>query len=77
MKQVTEQYQKRVITEKQELDKKRESLRSFIMSPKKFGELDAEDQSLLVSQQQLMTQYADVLQRRINKFSIEGQTNGP
>lgn len=62
------EYQQRVIDELAQLNEKRDKLRGFIQNPKKFNELDEEDQSLLVGQFNLMTQYADILKRRIARF---------
>lgn len=61
-------YQQRVHDELTELNIKRDKLRKFIQDQKKFNELANEEQSLLLGQQQLMTQYADILNRRIARF---------
>lgn len=62
-------HQKRVVEEKEQLDIKREKLRQFIMDQKgEFNDLNGEERGLLISQQQMMNQYADILGRRIEAF---------
>lgn len=59
-----EEYQKRVIGEKEELDKKIDSLRKFIID-KGFCNIDAEEQIRLRYQHRIMVLYSDILNDRI------------
>jgi crAss001_48 related protein len=68
-----EAYQERVIKEKSELDKKRETLDAFIESDA-FDLLDHIDQTLLVIQADAMTTYSGVLAQRIMNFKDESNT---
>lgn len=59
-----DQYQQRVITEKQELDGKTERLKAFIESAE-FKTLSLEEQCLLSSQSECMAEYSRILGERI------------
>ena len=61
-------YQQRVVNELEQLNIKREALRRFIMNQEKFTGLHSEDQSLMSGQMIIMSQYADILSRRIKRF---------
>ena len=60
-------HQERVVTEKQELDSKREKLTAFI-GGKTFRTLDATEQSRLNRQLEAMTLYSNILGERIAAF---------
>ena len=62
-----EPYQKRVIEERHELDKKRKALYRFIATQEFQCLADAEKTSL-GSQHQVMTSYSSILTERINRF---------
>lgn len=63
-----ENYQKRVITEKEELDKKIERLREFYFSPR-FNEIPPMQQTLLKAQLGTMVAYSEVLGARISLWN--------
>jgi len=63
-----EPWQKRVITEKEELDTKICSLVSFLMAEENCGVM-GEYRELLIYQRNAMLNYSDILQRRINNFN--------
>jgi len=64
-----QEYQRRITDELKVLNVKRDALRKFIMDQKGgFNDLSAEEKSLLISQQQIMGQYAEILGRRIKAF---------
>ncbi len=60
-------YQKRVINELHELDKKLDGLINFI-STETFEDLDIKQKYLLLTQQKIMESYAMILELRITKF---------
>lgn len=62
-------YQKRVIQEKDELDRKAASLSNFIGTSLVFEELQPEEQELLKEQCEIMWEYSEVLGKRINLFN--------
>ena len=62
-----EDYQKRVVEEKEELDLRASKLCSF-MNLGQFLALPADDQSLLEIQYELMSKYRAILQARIDRF---------
>ncbi len=62
-----EDYQKRVVVEKEELDKKREKLKIF-MKTRRFSELIGRERFLLVKQTRLMEEYSQVLADRVATF---------
>lgn len=64
------EYQTRVITEKSELDEKRQKLQGFIDGDK-FAEVDADEQDRLERQSAIMQDYSDVLEERITAFPPE------
>jgi len=61
------EYQLRVVKEKEELDNKRECLREFNKT-EVFEKLPDAERLLLVKQLNIMDQYSDILQERINIF---------
>ncbi len=60
-------HQERVVTEKSELDEKREKLTAFI-GGEIFQSLDNAEQARLARQAEIMTQYSGVLGERIAAF---------
>lgn len=60
-------HQQRVITEKDELDAKRDRLRAFFGTDL-YRELDPAEQSRLNRQLEAMTLYSNVLEERITAF---------
>ena len=62
-----EEWQKRVIKEKQDLDLKRERLDSFF-SKKAFADLDDDQKALMVDQSLIMGEYSEILGKRIDAF---------
>ncbi len=60
-------YQKRVVVEKGELDKKLFSLCGFIVS-KEFQAIDTAEQARLRLQKMMMELYSEVLTERITNF---------
>ena len=59
-----EDFKKRLIVEREELDDKLAKLEAFIRSPR-FENLDERNRELLVSQRGAMRQYSDILAERI------------
>nr|DAJ92265.1 MAG TPA: hypothetical protein [Caudoviricetes sp.] len=59
-----EDFKKRLIAEREELDDKLAKLEAFIRSPR-FENLDERNRELLVSQRGAMRQYSDILAERI------------
>ena len=59
-----EEYQKRVMNEKEELDVKVASLTKFIKGPT-FLSVSGDEQHLLVIQGDLMVRYSEILGKRI------------
>lgn len=64
-------FQQRVVDEKQELDDKLDKLRVFLRSDRALA-LDFTDRSLLVMQERAMTDYTSILADRINRFFERG-----
>jgi hypothetical protein len=64
------EFQERVVKEKQELDAKREKLGSF-KNTHAFCCLPWKDQELLNTQAHIMTMYSSVLAERIRRFGGE------
>lgn len=62
-----EDYQLAVIKEKQELDFKLDRLESFITAMR-FQTLDLAEKERLQKQKQIMQQYSDILNERIENF---------
>lgn len=60
-------HQERVVKEKKELDNKLSRLKLFIASAT-FLTLHGNEQSLLAQQASTMTEYSDILRRRIELF---------
>lgn len=61
-------HQERVITEKDELDKKINSLSSFIGQNAVFQSLDEAEKGRLETQLVVMREYSDILGERIENF---------
>lgn len=61
-----EPYQQRVVEEKQELDAKIEALKNFNKNPK--GIIRPAAIFLLAQQEEIMQQYSEILQKRIDLF---------
>ena len=66
-------YQQRVVDERIELDTKRRLLDIFI-STGAFHNLESVEQDLLKQQSTRMTQYSDILARRIGLFPARATT---
>ena len=62
-----EEYQKRVVQEKEELDERIMKLKRFINNVPAFG-VDSDDMSLLRMQLNAMRRYSDILGDRIERF---------
>ena len=62
-----EEYQKRVVDEMFQLKDRVIKLQSFVNS-EKFSALTAEEQDLLLRQLDVMSQYNDILDERIERF---------
>jgi hypothetical protein len=62
-----EDYQQRVIKEKEELDEKLEKLHKFIMSDI-FNKIQTEQKGLLIRQRRVMDEYSAILKERIELF---------
>jgi hypothetical protein len=60
-------FQERVVVEKSDLDKKLESLKSFLLS-ETYRELSDDEQKLLRQQISVMDLYSDILEKRILMF---------
>lgn len=60
-----EPFVERMIVERDELNTRLENLNKF-MADEKFLELDSESQSLMIDQQYHMTQYLEILKKRID-----------
>jgi len=63
-----EEFQKRVIDEKIELDGKRKKLEEFLASAKKTAILSANEMLVLRKQQIAMSVYSKILDERIDLF---------
>jgi hypothetical protein len=63
-------WQKRVVTEKAELDKKIKSLDAFINIGVIFNELSLKEQARLHYQLLLMKAYSSILEERIGAFGV-------
>ena len=61
-------HQQRVVTERDELEKKFKDLVTFILENPIFVSLPDKEQEDLTLQQELMGKYIDVLNRRIARF---------
>lgn len=63
-----EEFQQRVVDEKAELDDKRSRLEPFLSS-NRFQTLPAEERDRMTEQAKIMSDYSDVLRRRIAAFT--------
>ena len=63
-----EDFQQRVVTEKEELDAKIVKLEAFVNNEEKYGALDEDAQNLLEEQLDVMQQYSNILDERIKAF---------
>ena len=61
-------YQKRVVVEKQELDKKALELSNFIGLSPLFDDINDDEQERLKVQNDIMWQYSEILESRISAF---------
>jgi hypothetical protein len=61
-------HQQRVVDEKNELQDKHSKLGAFILDNPIFNTLDSEEQEDLRSQNDVMGEYLDILERRISRF---------
>lgn len=60
-----EDFKKRLLIEKEELDDKRIKLRSFLQTDN-FNSLDDKNRNLLIKQFKVMTEYSNILKKRID-----------
>lgn len=65
-----EAYQQRVVDEKEELDEKLAKLRVFFNSVL-FETLSGEERELLVEQEKVMTEYSEILRKRLDLFDLK------
>lgn len=63
-----EDYQKRVVQEKQELDEKISKLGVFIYGNQEFHKLSNSQKDLLIDQLKIMEKYSNILRIRIETF---------
>lgn len=63
-----EDYKKRVIKEKEELDERATDLSNFIGLSDAFDLIDPDEQERLKVQNDIMWQYSEILGKRINHF---------
>lgn len=59
-----EDFKKRLLIEKEELDDKRIKLRSFLQTDN-FNSLDDKNRNLLIKQFKVITEYSNILKKRI------------
>ena len=59
-----EDFKKRLLIEKEELDNKRIKLRNFLQTDN-FNSLDDKNRNLLIKQFKVMTEYSNILKKRI------------
>ena len=64
-----ENYQQRVVEEKNELDVKAEALSDFISNSMTFDAIDTEEQERMKEQCDVMWQYSEILGNRIKAFT--------
>lgn len=62
-------HQQRVITERDELNAKLVALKGFIRGSQVFASLPDSEKERLKRQSEVMTEYSDILQARINAFT--------
>lgn len=65
-----EDYQNRVIEEKNKLDKKAKSLSDFIGNSPTFDTINPEEQERLKEQCEIMWEYSEILGKRIAAFPL-------
>lgn len=65
-----EDFKKRLLIEKEELDDKRIKLRNFLQT-EKFNSLDIKNRNLLIKQFKVMTEYSNILKKRIDLIITE------
>ncbi len=65
-----EEYQERVLKEKEDLDGKIDRLTSFIHSSNTFRDVGLQEQRLLRKQLRIMEFYSEVLADRISAFGV-------
>ena len=65
-----EPHQQRVVNERDELNTKLVALKGFIKGSQVFGSLPDDEQSRLKRQAEVMTEYSDILQERINAWEV-------
>lgn len=65
-------HEQRVVDELVALNDKKDKLKAFIDTAPGFKKLDQIDSALLLEQYAVMEQYANILQKRIEKFSSRG-----
>lgn len=70
---MSQEYQRRVRTEKAELDERIGKLTQFIETGIPYRQLDTEEQALLQLQRKLMIMYSEVLGERIEAFEDDGK----
>lgn len=63
-------HQQRVVTERNELNDKLIALKGFIKGSLVFQDLPEEEKNRLKRQAEVMTEYSDILQERINAFKF-------
>jgi len=63
-----QEYQQRVVTEKEELDVKAKALSEFIGNNKAFDLIESEEQERMKEQCEIMWQYSEILGARIAAF---------
>lgn len=63
-----EDYQQRVVNEKNELDFKIEALTDFIGTSTVFASQDSEEQKRMERQREVMMEYSEILEARISAF---------
>lgn len=61
-------HEERVVAERKDLGEKLTKLSAFISGSEAFRTLDIEDQQLLREQRDVMTEYSDILGKRIARF---------
>lgn len=64
-------HQQRVVNERDELNTKLAALKGFIKGSQVFFSLQEDEQSRLKRQSEVMTEYSDILQDRINAWAAQ------
>ena len=62
-------HQERVVVELEELSTKLQKLNEFIENNSNFAAIDSDEQSRLKRQSEIMQDYVNILQERINAFT--------